>query len=128
METVDVLMKMPKIYGYEYTGEYRHVVPSESFLSDATMNVRVRDKICNVQAPRAILRKAEVWKPLTLNKAVEFMVSRTPVTMRYMNWAPGRKRTETITSIYMHTGLHPAIDLEGRGNTAHLSNVQYLET
>jgi hypothetical protein len=71
METVDVLMKMPKIDGYAYTGEWRHVVPGESFLSDATMNVRVRDDMCNPQTPRAILRKAEVWKPLTLEKALE---------------------------------------------------------
>lgn len=126
METVDVLMKMPKVDGYEYTGEYRVPRMGETHWSPVSRDVYKCG--CDGLVARAILRKAEVWKPLTLDKAVEFMASRTPVTMRYVNWAPGRKRTDTITSIYMHTGLHPAIDLEGRGNTAHLSNVQYLET
>ena len=126
METVDVLMKMPKIDGYEYTGEYRKAKVTEFYFSPISGQIQIAEMDGIIERP--ILRKAEVWKQLTLNKAVEFMTSRTPVTMRYVNWAPGRTRTDTITSIYMHTGLHPAIDLEGRGNTAHLSNVQYLET
>lgn len=126
METVDVLMKMPKVDGYEYTGEWRIPNIGEKY----TCSVACKPASVGFSSiiARPILRKAEVWKTLTLEKAVGFMTSRTPVAMRYVNWAPGRTRTETITSIYMHTGLHPAIDLEGRGNTAHLSNIQYLET
>lgn len=69
METVDVLMKMPKIEGYEYTGEFRAPVEGERY-------VDIYGKLSAPAGPqcyltRAILRKAEVWKPLTLEKALE---------------------------------------------------------
>ena len=125
METVEVLMQMPKIEGYEYTGEYRQAEAGEISVYDINGIPKVWPFESTGQYP--ILRKLEIWKPLTLGKAVEFMANRTPVTMRYVNWQPGRTQEQVITSIYMHVGTQPAIDLGGKGVTAHLRNVQYLE-
>jgi hypothetical protein len=125
METVEVLMQMPKVEGHEYTGEYRQVQIGEISVYNPDGTPRVWPFPSTGEYP--ILRKVEIWKPLTLEKAVEFMVNRTDVTMRYVNCQPGKTEKQKITNIYMHVGIQPSIDLGGRGATAHLRNIQYLE-
>lgn len=80
METVEVLMKMPKIEGYEYTGEYRQAKAREAVLdSDALL----RDFPFRTVGQYPILRKAEVWKPLTLEDIWRLGQSKKVVRLRH---------------------------------------------
>ena len=116
--------------GYEYIGEVRTPRRNEVYLSGYTSHGVVGEPhIASYDFASGmypILRKSQVWKQLTPEKALAFMLTKTPVTMRYKNWAAGRQRTEVITNMYMHCGNHAAIDLDGRGVTAHICNVFYL--
>ena len=115
--------------GWEYV-EVRRPKMGEHYLSGYTVHGReakvYQADYSFTSGMYPIVRKAQVWKQLTPEKALAFMLARTPVTMRYVNWAQGRQRTEVITNMYMHCGNHAAIDLDGRGVTAHISNVFYL--
>lgn len=115
--------------GYEYIGEIRTPREGEWYLSNVLTTQETTAQKANYSftvGMYPILRKSQVWKQLTPEKALAFMLAKTPVTMRYKNWAAGRQRTEVITNMYMHCGNHAAIDLDGRGVSAHICNVFYL--
>jgi hypothetical protein len=129
METVDVLMKMPKIEGYEYTGEFRLVLDDEFFLSDASGSVRQCGTMCSPGSARPILRKAQVWKKLTLEKALEMGKTRNKFTFRLaLGHSPSHFTTFKDTVDYID--LHPAtranvrMGYYGWGCT---SDIEYLE-
>lgn len=132
METVDVLMKMPKIEGYEYTGEWRHVVDNEFFLSDATGTMRQRNEICNPCSPRPILRKAEIWRPLTLEKALEMGKARMLCTFRLViprigyPSAVGTGFRAMVVTIDLDSGTGKRIRLTHYGWVKN-SDLEYLE-
>jgi hypothetical protein len=127
METVDVLMKMPKIDGYEYTGEYLAAMPNDFYYCP------VHGEICKAECagmiPRPILRKAEVWKPLTLEKALEIGKSRKKFTFRLaLGHLPGHCTTfeDTIDYIDLNPDTRANIRMSyyGWGCT---SDIEYLE-
>jgi len=130
METVDVLMKMPKIEGYEYTGEFR--IPNEG--------ERYVDIYGGLSAPagpkcylfRAILRKAEVWKPLTLEKAIEVYRSGSSITWRFAGGdKPGAARSCAITGIYVSAMGQQCVAFPNNDDTLGLRHtmhrIEYLE-
>lgn len=133
METVDVLMKMPKVDGYEYTGEWRHVNQGDWFLSDATGGPREANDFCHPSSPRPILRKAEVWKPLTLEKALEMGKTRMLCTFRLViprigyPSAVGTGFRAMVTTIDLDTATDKNIRLTHYGWVKD-SDLEYLET
>lgn len=73
-------MKMPKVDGYEYTGEWRIPKVGEEY----TCSVACKPALAAFSSAvaRPILRKAEVWKPLTLEKALEMGKTRKSFSFR----------------------------------------------
>lgn len=129
METVDVLMKMPKIEGYEYTGEWRVPEEGEHY---AGLDAQPVQASTGAYLKRPILRKAEVWKPLTLEKAIEVYQSRNSITWRLTGGdKPGAARSCAITGIYVSALGQQCVafpdndDTLGIRHTIH--RVEYLE-
>lgn len=130
METVDVLMKMPKIEGYEYTGEYREAVPGDCYYCNI-------DRVAK-QTPigsmfeKIILRKAEAWKPLTLEKAIEFVQNKKVVRLRRINClCVAASLTDAISRVSVDSlSRYPSISTVGHGHL-HIGgtdgNWEYLE-
>lgn len=130
METVDVLMKMPRIEGYEYTGEYREAVPGDCYYCNID-RVAKQTPIGSI-FQKIILRKAEVWKPLTLEKAIAFYQSGNSITWRFAGGdKPGAARSCALTGIYVSAmGQHCVAfpnndDTLGIRHTIH--RIEYLE-
>lgn len=114
--------------GYEWTGEIRKPrkgdfalvnwagVGGKPYVHVATEDF-VRDE-------HPILRKAEVWKQLTPEKACEFMVSRKQVTLRHLSWiGTGQTLRKTINDVF-YNGAHFCTTLEV---DAFIENTEYLE-
>ncbi len=108
--------------GYEYTGEYRKIRQGETYLN-RNWQAEVWEPSCITMSLYPVLRKTEVWKQLTPEKALEFMLSHKTVTMRHMAWGKGgRVQRQTIEGIYNFG--ETSIDMP---DNAHISNVEYLE-
>ena len=109
--------------GYEWTGEYREARPDELYLTRHPFVERWEGPGTSC-SKYAIIRKAEVWKQLTPEKALEFMVSRQQVTLRHSVWrGTGRTQRQTIDKIYYMLGdLSISIP-----DQSHIHNVEYLE-
>ncbi len=125
METVDVLMKMPKIDGYEYTGEYRIVESRELCFYHG--NAKKWETGCSSMFHYPILRKAQVWKRLTLEKALEF--GKTRVLRRFrcsegVNAPPGPEFTSTVDYIDLKAPSNVRLSEYGWRNSDFL---EYLE-
>ena len=126
MGTVDVLMKMPKIEGYEYTGEWRSVAAGE--ISVYNGEPRVWSSRSSGEYP--ILRKAEVWKPLTLEVAMDFAKNREKITLRYLQSGPeqgarfGKGRVFGIG--FGSNGNYDRVTLDDGAN-GYIDALEYLE-
>ena len=81
MKTVDVLMKMPKIEGYEYTGEWRSVEPGEA----SVYNGEVRVWSFRSSGEYPVLRKVENWKPLHSGQACYFGENQKQIKLKIWN-------------------------------------------
>ena len=109
--------------GYEWTGECRKVLRGEWHLSNEGVP-EVWDVTAQSCSRYPILRKAEVWKQLTPEKAFEFMVSRKQVTLRHLSWVgTGRTLRKTINDVF-YNGAHFCTTLEVN---AFIENTEYLE-
>jgi hypothetical protein len=91
--------------GYEWAGEVRCPKKDELYLSgyvsagDVGEVQRASYNFANGMFP--ILRKIEVWVPLTLDKAIELFKARKPVTYRRKSQlASSEIQTKTISGIY----------------------------
>ena len=128
METVDVVMKMPKIAGYEYTGEYRKAKVSEFYYSPISEEIRKAETDGIIERP--ILRKAEVWKPLTLEKALEMGKTRSKFRFRMYPYAVKIAPTsfsDTVDYIDLNSDTRNNVRF-GYYGWASCSDVEYLET
>lgn len=131
METVDVLMKMPKIDGYEYTGEFRKANPGDCYYCNIDRGVKQTSIASRFE--KIILRKVENWKPLTLEKAVEFYASGNSITWRFAGGEQrGAARTCALTGIYVSAmGQHCVAFPNDGGDTLGIRHtihrVEYLE-
>lgn len=128
METVDVVIKMPKIEGYEYTGEFRVPVEGERY-------VDIYGKLSEPAGTqgyltRAILRKAEVWKRLTLEVAMDFAKNREKITLRYLQSGPEqgtRFGSGLIFDIgFSASGNYDRVTLDD-GTNGYIDTLEYLE-
>ena len=72
-----------------------------------------------------IVRKTPVWKQLTPEKALAFMLARTPVTMRHISWDTGKTVTQTIEQIYYDTPMCNKLSTKLECQ-CHIENVRYL--
>lgn len=109
--------------GYEYAGEYREARPDELYMY-APLRVERWEGPGNSCSKYVILRKAEVWKKLTPEKAFEFMVSRKQVTLRHLSWkGTGQILRKTINDVF-YNGAHFCTTLEV---DAFIENTEYLE-
>lgn len=128
METVDVLMKMPKVEGYEYTGEFRVPVEGERYVDIYGKLSGPAGPQCYI--PRAILRKAEVWKRLTLEVAMDFAKNREKITLRYFQSGPeqgARFGSGLIFDIGFSTsGNYDRVTLDD-GTNGYIDTLEYLE-
>ena len=128
METVDVLMKMPKIEGYEYTGEYRVPVEGEYYMDlDGNAMSAGRGAVLK----RIILRKAEVWKPLTLEKALEMGKTRGQFIFRAcigreMGIKPGLSFNDSVNLIDLDPATRSNVRLRYFG-WVNVADLEYLE-
>lgn len=130
METVDVLMKMPKVEGYEYTGEYRVPRMGESCWSPVTESIQECEG--HGTLARAILRKAEVWKPLTLEKVLEMGKSRDQYKFRAcigreMGVKPGLSFNDSVKLIDLDPATRSNVRL-GYFGWINVADLEYLET
>lgn len=127
METVDVLIKMPKIEGYAYTGEFRVPVEGEYYMDIYGKVYGPVGMGCYLTRP--ILRKAEVWKPLTLEKALELGKSGGKHQFRLPSFhCVGVKIVYTDSVDYID--LQPSSKLDIRlanYGWAHHTKIEYLE-
>jgi hypothetical protein len=114
--------------GYEWTGEIRKPLKGDYALAnwngvggEPYVHVAGNDFVRDMHP---ILRKVELWKPLTPEKALEFMLSRKEVTLRHYCWkGTGRTHKNTLNRI-SHNGHTLCVQLEVE---AFISNVEYLE-
>lgn len=128
METVDVLMKMPKIDGYEYTGEWRIPEIGEEYTCSVACKPTSIGYSSSVARP--ILRKAEVWKPLTLEKALEMGKTRKKFKFRMYPYAVKIAPTsfeDTVDYIDLNPDTRSNLRF-GYYGWAASSDVEYLET
>lgn len=109
--------------GYEWTGEFRKVLRGELYICNEG-KVDKWDVSAQSNSRYTILRKAEVWKQLTPEKAFEFMVSRKQVTLRHLSWiGTGQTKRKTINDVF-YNGAHFCTTLEV---DAFIENTEYLE-
>jgi hypothetical protein len=110
--------------GYEWTGECRKALRGEWHLSNEGIP-EIWDVTAQSCSRYPILRKAEVWKQLTPEKAFALLMSRKQVTFRHLAWRYSKETlTRTIDSIYF--GANNTLCIELR-TEAYISNVEYLE-
>ena len=122
METVDVLMKMPKIDGYEYTGEWRIPKPGEAFVCSVSLlgsNLSYPGTVA-----RPILRKVQVWKRLTLEKALEMGKTRKKFTFRINSHSQPFSDTVDYLDLNPDTRSNVRMSHYGWGCA---SDIEYLE-
>jgi len=118
---IEIELDIPE--GYEYAGEYRRIARGELYL-DNERNASVWEFSSWTASHYALLRKAEIWKQLTPEKAFEFMLSRKEVTLRHHCWkGTNRTHKNTLNRIF-HNGHTLCVQLEVE---AFISYVEYLE-
>jgi hypothetical protein len=124
METVYVLIKMPKIEGYDYTGEYRVPYGGEYYF-DLDGNAMLAGR--GAMLRRIILRKVENWKPLTLEKVIDCYVTQKPLTYRpCSDKGKGEVRTDVVSGIYRSALRFECVDfLNSDNGTGALYYAQY---
>lgn len=114
--------------GWEYV-ETRRPKEGEHYLSGYTVHgreARVDQATYNFTSwVHPIIRNAQVWKPLTPEKALAFMLARKEVTLRHTSWDKGRVVRKVIDQLYYtHTrDQHLSMDLECQ---CLVCNVEYL--
>jgi hypothetical protein len=109
--------------GYEWTGEFRKVLRGELYISNEG-KVDKWDVSAQSNSRYTILRKAEVWKQLTPEKAFEFMLSRKEVTFKHAAWKHSNLTHTTVLDKVYYNGHTFCIQLE---TESFISNVTYLE-
>ena len=113
--------------GYEWTGECRKVLRGEWHLSNEGFP-EVWDVTAQSCSRYPILREAEVWKQLTPEKALEFMVGLNEVKLRHKSWIHEKKYTiQRVRKIYYHTNKDTELSIELGGLQTLVCNTEYLE-
>jgi hypothetical protein len=114
--------------GWEYV-EIRRPEEGEHYLSGYNIHGRGA-KVCQADydftsGMYPIVRRSQVWKPLTPEKALAFMLARKEVTLRHTSWDKGRVARRTIDQLYFNStsDQHLSMDLEYQ---CLVCNVEYL--
>lgn len=131
-QSLTIEVEVPE--GWELTGEFRSPESGEvvlkGFLTGNGQAIRV---VCSPMARYEncpILRKAEVWKPLTPEIAVDFYVTKKPITWRFRGCNSIAKKT-FVTGLYTSAMGAPCICFPVQDDTLGLRHtierIDYLE-
>jgi hypothetical protein len=113
--------------GYEYAGEYRRIARGELYL-DNERKASIWECSSCTASHYALLRRSPAWRPLTPEKAFEFMLSATPVTMRHKSWGlKAEGVVQRIRKLYYNTLTCSEMSTDLDGIQSHICNMDYLE-
>lgn len=128
MTKVEVRLDLEIPEGFEWTGAIRCPQEGEYYLVNwaKTCDPRVvQSNFYFVTEKYPILRKAEVWKKLTLEKVLEHMKSREPITLRH-TLRNKKDETATVTIDTLHANPYGTLYFKVF-QSSHVDLLEYLE-